>query len=213
MRRVPAAWLLVLLAIPALADAHAVVHPRVAPPGAYEKYVLRVPNERGVATLRVELTFPEAVRVVSFGDVAGWELQVVTGPDGRIERAVWTGELPPQRFVEFPFVAVNPHEETRLVWPAVQVYAGGERVQWTGPEGSETPASVTMVEEEGSSLAAWLAGAALVAALTSLGLVLRPAGDRRNARWDAQVDARARKRGVNLAAEPATEDEAEGPDG
>lgn len=179
MRRVPAAWLLVLL-IPALADAHAVVHPRVAPPGAYEKYVLRVPNERGVPTLRVELTFPEAVRVVSFGEVAGWELLVVTGSDGRIERAVWTGELPPQRFVEFPFVAVNPHEETRLVWPAVQVYAGGERVQWTGPEGSETPASVTVVEEEdGSNLAAWLAGVALLAALISLGLVLRPAEHRK----------------------------------
>lgn len=33
------------------------------------------------------------------------------------------------------------------------------------------------------------------------------------ARWDAQVDAWARKRGVNLAAEPATENGSEGPDG
>jgi uncharacterized protein YcnI len=162
---------------PAAALGHAVVHPGTAPPGGYERYVLRVPNEREVATVRVELEFPVAVQVVSFGEVEGWDLQVVIGSDGRVERAIWTGQLPPMRFVEFPFVAVNPDEETRLVWPAVQFYEGGERVQWTGPEESETPASVTVVRNEGGTgLPGWLAGVALLVSLMSLGLALRPRG-------------------------------------
>lgn len=33
------------------------------------QYVLRVPNERDVPTVRVELHFPAGLRVVSFGDV------------------------------------------------------------------------------------------------------------------------------------------------
>lgn len=174
MRRVTVAWILALL-LPAAALGHAVVHPESAPPGAYQKYVLRVPNERDVATVRVELEFPLGIQVVSLGDVEGWALEVVTGPDGRVERAIWTGRLPPMRFVEFPFVAVNPHDETRLIWPAAQLYEGGERVEWTGPEESETPASVTMVRNEGGmGLAGWLAGVALLVALTSLGLALRP---------------------------------------
>lgn len=181
MRRAPrwpagllAAVILVLALVPATVRGHAVVHPRLARPGAYQKYVLRVPNEREVPTLRVELTFPEDVQVVSFGEVEGWVLQVVTGADGRVERAIWTGELPPMRFVEFPFVAVNPHEDTVLVWPAVQLYEGGERVEWSGPEDSETPASVTRVRgKERVDLSWWLAGAALILALTSLGVQLR----------------------------------------
>ncbi|MGH7570744.1 MAG: DUF1775 domain-containing protein [Gemmatimonadota bacterium] len=174
--RLSLAWLLASLLLPAVALGHAVVYPDFAPPGAYQMYVLRVPNERDVPTTRVELEFPEAVRVVSFAEVEGWTLEVVTDDAGRIERAVWTGELPAVRFVEFPFVAVNPREDARLVWPVVQVYAGGERVAWTGPEDSETPASVTIVGEGGVDLSAWAAVAALLVALASLGLALRPAG-------------------------------------
>lgn len=173
----PFGWILALLVLPAAARGHAVVHPATVSPGTYEKYVLRVPNERDVATVRVELDFPAAVQVVSFGEVEGWDLQVLTRPDGRVERAIWTGLLPPMRFVEFPFVAVNPHEETRLVWPAAQLYEGGERVEWAGPEESETPASVTVVRNEGGmGLPGWLAAIALLVALASLGLALRPRG-------------------------------------
>jgi hypothetical protein len=60
-----------------------------------------------------------------------------------ITGAVWTGTLAPQRFVEFPFVAANPKSGTALIWPTYQTYAGGEKVEWTGAEGSKTPASST----------------------------------------------------------------------
>jgi uncharacterized protein YcnI len=168
-----------VLVVPALVFGHAVVFPATSTPGAYEKYVLRVPNEKGVATVKVELRFPPEVRVVSFADVAGWALAVQTDSARRIVGATWTGSLPKERFVEFPFVAVNPRADARLVWPAYQTYADGERVEWTGPEESKAPASVTVIRRSGgggtsrSAAAFWVAIGALVLALTSLGLTLR----------------------------------------
>lgn len=166
------------LAIPAVALAHAVVFPRTSAPGAYEKYVLRVPNEKDTATTtRVEIQFPAAVRVISFGDVAGWQLQVRRDSTARIAGATWTGSLLPERFIEFPFVAVNPSEETRLVWPVYQTYSDGERVGWIGPENGDEPASVTLIRASsvsgGPRWAPYVAAVALVLALVSLGLSLR----------------------------------------
>ncbi|MFL5540468.1 MAG: YcnI family protein [Longimicrobiaceae bacterium] len=162
--------------MPALAFAHAVVYPKRAEPGAYERYLLRVPNERGVPTIRVEIRFPAGLRVVSFGDVPGWALEVKKDAAGAITSAVWWGSLPAERFVEFPFVAVNPKADARLVWPVSQTYQGGERVEWNGAEGSKTPASVTeigAVDGGGGSAGTYLGGAALVVSLIALGLALR----------------------------------------
>jgi len=168
------------LAVPAAALAHAVVYPRASTPGAYEKYVLRVPNESDMSTTtRVEIRFPPEVRVISFGDVVGWKLDVVTDTARRITGAVWTGALPPERFVEFPFIAVNPRAAARLVWPVYQTYSDGERVGWTGPENGETPASVTVIGAtdggagRGAGWMPYVAGAALVLAVASLGVSVR----------------------------------------
>jgi uncharacterized protein YcnI len=168
---------LLVLLLPTALSGHAVVYPKASAPGAYERYVLRVPNEKGVATTRVEIQFPYSVRVTSFADVPGWALQVVTDSAKRIIGAVWSGTLAPQRFVELPFVAVNPKSKTRLTWPVIQTYADGERVAWTEQEGAKTPASVTSILPDGmgagggiSRLVAWIA---LVLAVVSLGLTLR----------------------------------------
>jgi len=163
------------LAIPVLAFAHAVVFPRTSTPGAYERYVLRVPNEKTSATTRVEIRFPAEVRVTAFEDVAGWQLEVLTDSANRIVGAVWSGSLAPQRFVEFPFMAANPKEGAKLVWPAYQTYADGERVEWTGDEGTKRPASVTTLARAGrfgtsTNVVGW---AALALAVVSLGLVTR----------------------------------------
>ena len=165
--------------------AHAVVFPAEAPTGAYQKYVLRVPNERDFATIGVAITFPSGVRVISFDEIPGWTLQATPGGEGVYAAAHWTGTLPVGRFVEFGFIGVNPSEATTLKWDVVQTYADGTEVAWTGPLESSTPASVTSVtgpvaEVEvapatgGSPAGTWLGGAALVVALLSLGLSLRP---------------------------------------
>jgi uncharacterized protein YcnI len=182
--------------LPTAANAHVTVWPRAASHGAYERYVVRVPNEKDVATTRVEIRFPAAVRISSFLDVPGWKLEVVTDSAGKITGAVWTGNLPPKRFVEFPFVAVNPKEGASVAWPAFQTYEGNQIVEWTGPEGSKTPVSVTTLSPRpatgaaadsaarasaaatdanggGSSMPLYLSLAALALALVSLGLSLR----------------------------------------
>jgi uncharacterized protein YcnI len=171
-----------ILVAPSIVFAHAVVFPKTSTPGAYEKYVLRVPNERAVPTLKVELHFPQGLRVVSFGDVAGWKLQVLTDSAQRVTGAVWTGVLPKERFVEFPFVAVNPKDSTSLSWPTYQTYEGGERVEWTGPDSSKTPVSSTVVSDPAavpvkvSRTSLYMSVIALLFALTALGVALRPRG-------------------------------------
>lgn len=157
------------------ARAHAVVFPKKAAPKSYEKYVLRVPNERDVPTSRVEIRFPPALRIVSFGDVSGWQMEVQRDSAGGIVGAVWTGSLPPERFIEFPFVAVNPASGATVTWPTVQTYATGERVEWTGSAESRNPVSSTVIDADdgrmpGGYMVPW---AALLVSLLSLGLVLR----------------------------------------
>jgi uncharacterized protein YcnI len=169
----------ILLVIPSIASAHAVVFPKKSTHGAYEKYVLRVPNEKDVATNRVEIRFPAGLRVVSFGEVAGWQLEELRDSSNAVIGAVWTGNLPAERFVEFPFVAVNPKEDATLVWPAFQTYANGERVDWTGPADGEKPASSTTIgnaaDSYGSRLYLAVSGVALLLSLMCLGLTLRKA--------------------------------------
>jgi hypothetical protein len=81
--------------------------------------------------------------------------------------------------MEFPFVAVNPKTGTEVHWPAYQTYANGEKVEWTGAEGSKSPASITTL-----SASAALSGSngrttfvmatlALGMSLVSLGLSIR----------------------------------------
>jgi len=174
--------LLGILVAPSLVFAHAVVFPKTSAPGAYEKYVLRVPNERDVSTIKVEIRFPEALRVVSFGDVPGWKLQVLADSTQRIIGAVWTGVLPKERFVEFPFVAVNPKDSTSVTWPTYQTYEGGERVEWIGPDSSYTPVSSTLIVDptpapiKVSRTSLYISMIALLFALTALGVALRPLG-------------------------------------
>ena len=189
LRRVLAAASLLCAAgaiAPSVASAHVTVWPRSAARGAFERYVVRVPNERNVPTTRVEIHFPAEVRISSFLEVAGWQLQVLTDSAGKITGAVWTGSLPAKRFIEFPFIGVNPKEGDRVVFAATQTYDGGEVVQWSGPEGSKTPASVTTLTERpatgsatasggatGASTALYVSLAALVLGLVSLGLSMR----------------------------------------
>jgi uncharacterized protein YcnI len=170
---------LALLVVPSNVFAHSVVYPKTSTAGAHEKYVLRVPNEKATATTRVEIRFPADVRVSSFADVAGWQLEVLTDSAKRIIGAVWTGSLAPQRFVEFPFVAANPKTAGQVAWPTFQTYADGERVEWTGAPGTKSPASVTVISVAGADSGTrtpmnWVPWAALVLSLAALGVAMRP---------------------------------------
>ncbi|MGH7638961.1 MAG: DUF1775 domain-containing protein [Gemmatimonadaceae bacterium] len=141
---------LVMVLIPATLNAHAVVYPPTSRPGAYERYVLRVPNESDAATISVSITFPSTIRVISFLDVPGWRIDARMDSSGRATSATWTGTLPAERFVELPFIGVNPDQPATITWPVVQVYANGDTVRWTGAPDSNTPASRTEIAASGA---------------------------------------------------------------
>ncbi len=135
----------VLLAAISAAYAHVSVRPREALPGATEKYTVRVPNEKTVATVEVEVEFPQDVQVAAVDQKTGWTLEQKKDAAGKIVGAVWSGaRLPPREIAEFTFTARNPNDETTLVWKAVQVYEDGTRSEWTGPVGSRGPAPRTV---------------------------------------------------------------------
>src|SRR5688572_19058045 len=128
LRLVPAGVSLsfaLLLASTTALSAHAVVFPGEAPTGAYQLYVLRVPNERDFPTVRVMITFPSGVRVISFDEVPGWTLETTGSGEGGYTAATWAGTLPAARFIEFDFIGVNPGEPVTLKWDVIQTYADG----------------------------------------------------------------------------------------
>ncbi len=57
------------------------------------------------------------------------------------------GTIPPDYYETFQFIAKNPVQEGTIVWDVEQSYEDGEVVSWTGPPGSDTPASRTEIRE------------------------------------------------------------------
>ena len=127
------------------AVAHVTVSPKVSTPGAWEKYEIRLPNEKTVPTTSLEVRFPVGLRIMSFEEKPGWTVEPVRGPGGAITGARWTGQLPPERFTEFGVIAVNPKQAGELSWKATQTYADGARVEWSGGKDSKTPAPTVVV--------------------------------------------------------------------
>jgi uncharacterized protein YcnI len=136
----------ILLSCGSAAAAHVTVWPKVSQAGAHEKYEVRVPNEKQVDTLSVEVRFPNGVRVRSFEHKPGWTAEPLRDSSGAIVGVRWTGRLPPNHFTEFGLLAANPSSGADLVWPATQTFADGTRVEWTGAKGSKTPAPHVTIE-------------------------------------------------------------------
>ncbi|HEY3950741.1 DUF1775 domain-containing protein [Phenylobacterium sp.] len=131
---------LALAAAPLAAQAHVTVWPRQSQLGAREAYVIRMPNEKKAATVRLDAEFPPEARVTSLRQAPGWRIEPKRDAAGAITGASWAGELPPDQYVEFGVQAVNPKAGATLTWKFVQTYADGTRVEWTGAPGTPTPA-------------------------------------------------------------------------
>lgn len=139
---------LAALIVAAVAYAHVTVRPKESVAGTSEKYTMRVPTEKGVPTVRIEVEFPGAAEILTLDEKAGWKLEQRKDATGKIVGAIWSGStILPRAAAEFTFEAKNPMEETRLAWSVIQVYEDGSRSEWTGPAGSRTPASVTVIRK------------------------------------------------------------------
>ena len=127
--------------------AHVGISPRESTAGATQKYTMRVPTEKNIPTVRIEAEFPTAIEVASVEEKAGWTIELKKNASGRITGAVWSGStISPRDIGEFGFTARNPAEETKLVWKVVQIYQDESKSEWTGPQGSRSPAPVTTIK-------------------------------------------------------------------
>lgn len=134
-----------------LAFSHIRIYPTESAQGAREKYTMRVPNEKQVATIRVEGEFPAELRVYDFEFKPGWKIDFKKDDKGQITGAVWNGKIAPYEFVEFGMLGINPKEGSELVWKFVQYYEDGSKEEFTGPVGSRLPSPVTTLKKaEGS---------------------------------------------------------------
>lgn len=131
---------LAALAFATNAWAHVTVSPAQSAPGAREKYEIRVPNERKSATITVEVHFPVGLRVTAVEQKAGWQAEAIRDPAGGLTGVRWIGSLPPEQFTEFGVLAVNP-AGGQLEFTAIQAFADGTKINWSGAAGSKTPAA------------------------------------------------------------------------
>jgi uncharacterized protein YcnI len=120
------------------AFAHVTIWPQQSRAGMAERYTMRVPAERNVSTISVELDVPGDVTVTGVLAPAGFTYE--TKREGnRIASITWKQEIKPGEVGEFVFFARNP-AASRIVWKAHQRYADGQVEDWVGPAGDRRPA-------------------------------------------------------------------------
>jgi uncharacterized protein YcnI len=124
------------------AYAHVTVQPKQSEAGATETYTIRVPTEKFVPTVRVEVEFPSTLTVASIEPKAGWKIEQKKDSVGRLVGAVFTGSIPPGESNQFNFTARNPKETGKITFKAIQIYEDGSTSEWTGAEGTRSPAPV-----------------------------------------------------------------------
>ena len=129
-----------------VASAHIRIFPAESTAGAREKYTMRVPNEKQVATIRIEGEFPSALKIYDFEFKPGWKVDIHKNADGQIVGATWVGTIAPYEFVEFGMLGINPKQAEPLVWKFVQYYADGKTEEFTGPVGSPYPAPTVILK-------------------------------------------------------------------
>jgi len=127
--------------------AHITIWPKESTPGARERYTMRVPNEKQVATVRIESEFPAELNVYDFEFKPGWKIDFKKDDKGKITGATWTGKIVPYEFVEFGLLGVNPKEGSSLTWKFVQFYEDGMKEEFTGPVGSRYPSPVVTLKK------------------------------------------------------------------
>lgn len=141
--------LLVMMLFSGLASAHVTVLPSETTQGRYEKFTVRVPSEKEVATVKVEIKFPAGVTISRFEPKFGWKYDIAKDASGKITGVIWTATgdgFGATEFGEFNMQGKVEADAKDLNWKAYQTYKDGSVVEWVGGEGSDKPASVTKVK-------------------------------------------------------------------
>ncbi|MBU7314079.1 YcnI family copper-binding membrane protein [Paenibacillus oleatilyticus] len=130
-------------------SAHVTVLPKETTQGSYEKFAVRVPTEKDIPTVKVEVKFPlDSVSISRFEPKPGWKYELTKDANNKITGVIWTatGEgLGATEFGEFYMQGKVADNATAITWKAYQTYKDGSIVEWVGADGSDKPASVTKV--------------------------------------------------------------------
>jgi uncharacterized protein YcnI len=126
--------------------AHVTVAPAEAPAGIVQRYCIRVPSEKSIPTVGLEVQFPDNLEVTAIEVPPGWRGTAHKDHSGRIVSASWGGgNILPKQYLEFGVLARNPAEQTTLAWKAIQTYQDASEVHWIGPPRAQFPAALTRV--------------------------------------------------------------------
>ena len=149
------------LAAPAVAAAHISIHPNTIPEGGFPTLNVTVPGEQDNAHVtKVDVLFPPGFIAVNTGNVAGWNVKVVTqklatpvqtdaGPvDTEISQLIWSwtgplGRVDNNTFIQFPLSVAIPDDYKagqQLTFKTLQTYSNGKVVRWIGPLSADKPA-------------------------------------------------------------------------
>jgi uncharacterized protein YcnI len=93
----------------------------------------------------VRVLIPAGVTVIGTQPKSGgWKAELERSK-GRVVAILWTGgQIAPFEFDEFAFLAAGPPNAATVSWNALQTYADGSIVRWTGNPDSDTPHSQTV---------------------------------------------------------------------
>lgn len=144
-----AVCLIAMMMFAGIASAHVTVLPNETTQGKYEVFTLRVPTEKEIATVKVEVKFPTGVTVSRFEPKFGWKYDVTKDGSGKITSVVWTATgdgFGATEFGEFKMSGKVENDAKDLSWKSYQTYKDGSVVEWVGADGSDKPASVTKVK-------------------------------------------------------------------
>jgi uncharacterized protein YcnI len=163
--------LLIIVAAPAAAFAHARVSPAVSLSGKLQLYSLAVPTEKeGATTTKIVLTVPKGFGIDSFvPPPTGWTQSVRSTGSGEaavVQQVTWSGgRTPTGQDSLFQFLA-QPASSGTYTFHVQQTYSDGSIVNWDGPESAESPAPTI---QAASSLSGGGAGTSV---LTIIALIL-----------------------------------------
>jgi uncharacterized protein YcnI len=137
-----------LLVFADIASAHVAVNPQEVIQGTFQEFTVRVPNEKNIPTMKVELDIPADVDISQLNPAPGWKYDLTKDPSGKITKITWasTGNgLSESEYEKFNFAGLISKKTTAIGWKAHQTYKDGSIVDWVGDEKSDTPAPFTKV--------------------------------------------------------------------
>jgi uncharacterized protein YcnI len=138
---------LVLAALTVL-SAHVTISPSPVRGNASHRFAVRVPTERPEPTIKLRLEFPAGLGAPRFLSKPGWRYETEKNAEGNVTAVTWSGgEIGPDEFDEFIFIARVPAEPGTLSFRAEQTYKSGEVVAWEEERGGSRPAAVVEVRD------------------------------------------------------------------